>query len=88
MLPERRTRSWTTEPYRISNHRDRVDLPMTICVTLLACAKPITSSRRRDRRWNGDRFAAECLGQPQRIRDPVALFSVHCRLRRSPHRAP
>ena len=23
---------------------------------------------------NGNRFAAECLGQPQRIRDPVALF--------------
>ena len=44
MLPERRTRSCTTEPCRISNQRERVDLPMTICVTLLACAKPMTSS--------------------------------------------
>ena len=30
------TRSCTTEPCRISNQRDRVDLPMTIWVTLLA----------------------------------------------------
>ena len=38
MSPERRTRSWTTEPCRISNQRERVDLPMTIWVTLLASA--------------------------------------------------
>src|SRR3954471_8051582 len=90
MLPERRTRSWTTEPYRISNHRDRADLPMTICVTLLACAKPITSSAtppspagtvigsppHARARAGGcrDGVAAESLRQPQLIRDPVALF--------------
>ena len=44
MLPERRTSSCTTEPCRISNQRERVDLPMMIWVTLFACAKPITSS--------------------------------------------
>ena len=44
MLPELRTSSCTTEPCRISNQRERVDLPMTIWVTLLACAKLITSS--------------------------------------------
>ena len=38
ILPERRTRSCTTEPCRISNQRERVDFPMTIWVTLLACA--------------------------------------------------
>ena len=38
MLPDRRTRSWTTEPCRISNHRDRSTLPMMIWVTLLARA--------------------------------------------------
>ena len=44
ILPDRRTSSWTTEPCRISNQRERLDLPMMIWVTLLACAKPTTSS--------------------------------------------
>ena len=38
ILPDRRTRSWTTEPWSISNQRDRVDFPITIWVTLLAWA--------------------------------------------------
>jgi hypothetical protein len=38
MLPDFRTSSCTTEPCRISNHRERVDLPMMIWVTLFACA--------------------------------------------------
>ena len=70
ILPDRRTRSCTTEPCRISNQRERVDLPMTIWVTLLACAKPITSSAMRaGAAGNGDRLAAEPLGQPQRVGD-------------------
>ena len=59
MLPERRTRSWTTEPCKISNQRVRADLPMTICVTLFVCAYrsrlgdvPITSGK-------GNGFATE-----------------------------
>ena len=34
MLPARRTRSCTTDPCSISNQRERVDLPTTMCVTL------------------------------------------------------
>ena len=75
ILPELRTNSCTTEPCKISNQRERVDLPMTIWVTLLACAKLITSSAilpgaARDR----DRFAAERLRQAQRVGEAVALF--------------
>ena len=39
MLPDARTRSRTTEPCSSSNQRDRLDLPMMICVMLLARAR-------------------------------------------------
>ena len=38
ICPVLRTRSWTTEPWIISNHRGRSDLPITIWVMLFACA--------------------------------------------------
>ncbi len=38
IFPARRTRSCTTEPFRISNQRDLKDLPITICVALFSRA--------------------------------------------------
>ena len=70
MLPERRTRSCTTEPCRISNQRERVDLPMMIWVTLLACAiADHVVGDAAAAAGNGHRLAAERLGEPQRVGD-------------------
>ena len=93
MLPERRTRSCTTEPCSISNQRERVDLPMTIWVTLLALGvgehvvgdAPVAARHR-------DRLAAERLGKAQRVGDAVALLLVELQRcaasrRRAPSRA-
>jgi len=75
ILPARRTRSCTTEPRVSSNHQVRCDFPMMIWVTLLACAKPMTSSGdAASDAGNGERLASQRLGQAQRIGQPVALL--------------
>ncbi len=59
----------------ISNHHERVALPMMICVTLLAWAKTdqVVGNAAADA-GNGHGLTAERLGEPQRIGQPIALF--------------
>ena len=74
MSPARRTRSWTTEPCSISNQRERLDLPMTIWVTLLLAriGEHVVGDAPAAAR-QGDRLAAEALGEAQGVGDAVAL---------------
>ena len=67
----------------ISNHQERVDLPMMICVTLLAWAKLTTSSAMR-RPTLGMASASPPSASASRIvsASRSRSSSVSCRLRR------